>query len=197
MDGKNTWAWAAGILIVIVIIAALIWWNKKDQDAAALNEQQNASSTDQQAKASVAREDRTADSVADIIANLPEASTFASLFTSTGVAASISPTGKYTIFVPTNGAFNLLTPGMLAKMTAAQDKRLVQYHVVSGKKLDIDAINNGTITALSKDPLNFMVSDGGQSVQVNSAYAIKSFNAKNGIVYLVSGVLLPPEKAAY
>jgi uncharacterized surface protein with fasciclin (FAS1) repeats len=95
--------------------------------------------------------------VATIVRGLSTGSTFNAYFRSTGVAATISPksTSKYTVFVPTNGAFAQLPPGTISNMSAAEKKRLIQYHVVSGRAVDPDQMTAGSIEALSRDVLNF------------------------------------------
>ena len=49
----------------------------------------------------------------------------------------------------------------------------------------------GTIQALSRDYLNFSVGTD-KIPQVNSSNIIKQILGKNGIVYIIDGVLLPP-----
>jgi uncharacterized surface protein with fasciclin (FAS1) repeats len=146
-----------------------------------------------QSGTAVTTENVPSSSVAAVVAGIADASNFNSLFVSTGVAASLSGKGPYTVFVPTNEAYASLTAGTLSNMTSAQKKRLAQYAVVSGKALDIDAVSSGTYTALSKDPLNFQVNLVYKEAFVNSGYAIREYKASNGIVYLISAVLVPPQ----
>lgn len=133
--------------------------------------------------------------VATIVRGLSTGSTFNGYFRSTGVAATISPksASKYTIFVPTNGAFAQLPPGTVSSMTAEQKKRLIQYHVVSGRAVDVDQMTAGSIEALSKDVLNF--SYGATKIpMVNSAIVITQYEGTNGVVIVIDNVLLPPKK---
>lgn len=133
--------------------------------------------------------------VAAIVASIPEASRFNSLFRSSGVAATIG-TGSgssYTVFVPTNGAFAQLPAGTVSDMSTAEKLRLIQYHVVSGRAIDVDALRAGTVEALSRDALNF--SFGTDNIpMVNSAIVVARYEGKNGVVYLIDNVLLPPKK---
>lgn len=199
-DSSNTGAWIVGGLIVLASIGFGVWWWGSDRDLLeAETPNQQATTTTQgqtQSQGQIAREDRTSTDVASIVASIPEASSFAALFASTGASASISPSGTYTIFVPTNGAFANLTAGTLSNMSATQKRRLVEYHMVSGRAIDTDAVDTGTITAVSKDTLNFEIRDTDNAAMVNSAFVLKQYKAKNGIVYLVSSVLVPPERAA-
>lgn len=184
------------IVFLVIVLAALLFWKKDtffaSNTATSTPSTVVATSTTPSAPV-VVRETRATADITSVIASIPEASHFAALFASTGVQAGLSATGSYTVFVPTNSAFGLLADEELTGLSSVQKKRLVQYHVVSGKKLDVDALQNGNATALSKDMLNFQVLPGGQSVLVNSSYVLKAYNTKNGIVYLINGVLLPPE----
>ncbi len=76
-------------------------------------------------------------------------------------------------------------------MTAAQKKRMVQYSVVSGRALNVNVQDSGSVKALSGDLLNFNVGSTGL-VQVNSSYALAAYKATNGIVYVINQPLLPP-----
>ncbi len=135
---------------------------------------------------------RSSSDVVSIIAGLSGASQFNTQFRATGVASSISATGKYTIFVPTNGAFGQLAAGTISRMSSAEKKRLVQYHIISGSSIDVDTFVAGQMTALSKDVLNF--SFGTNKIpMVNSAIVIAEYTGKNGTVYLIDNVLLPPK----
>jgi uncharacterized surface protein with fasciclin (FAS1) repeats len=195
MNNTNgVWGWVVGIVVVLVLVLGL-WWANGGMSAT--NGSPMASSTPEVATTTtktqpVVVETRTG-TVASVVAGLSGASRFASLFASTGVAATITGKGPYTIFVPTDEAYAASAAAINA-MTAAQKKRLVQYHVVSGKMLDVDAVSSGNYTALSKDSLNFNVRTQDKSAFVNSAYVIRQYKASNGVVYLIGGaVLIPPQ----
>jgi uncharacterized surface protein with fasciclin (FAS1) repeats len=199
MDNQsNIFGWVVGAIVVVLIIAG-IWWFVQANPAA--NTNGNATTTPQVATTTTgttgtpvatATEVRTSSTVNAVVASLAGSSRFASLYSSTGVSASVTGKGPYTVFVPTDAAFANLTDA-ISTMTAAEKKRLVQYAVVSGKMLDIDAVNSGTHTALSKDPLNFQVQPQTKLAYVNSGYTITQYKASNGIVYVISAVLVPPQ----
>ena len=129
-----------------------------------------------------------------IAEGLPDATRFSALLASTGVAAMLKGKGPYTIFVPTDRAMRELPASMLSSMTPAELKRLVEYHVVMGRAIDVDAVDSGTVQALSGDTLNLSVQEGDQSARVNSSVVLEGYTTKNGIVYLINSVLLPPTK---
>ena len=128
--------------------------------------------------------------ITSVLATIPNASGFTKLLTSSGVASEISSKGPYTIFVPMNQRFPPLPP----TMTKVEIKRLVEYHIVSGKDIDINIQQTGTIQALSIDMLNFSVRPGDKSARVNSSVALEKYTTTNGTIYLIDQVLLPPQK---
>lgn len=195
MDNNNTGAWVIGAVIVLILGFGLYWFMNKEK-VNTNGENQTATTTTAtttQTRTTVSRETRTTATVAQVVASLADASTFNSYFTSTGVSASVTGAGPYTIFVPSNTAFGKLAPGTVSGLSATAKKRLVQYHVVSGKKLDIDALDSSTIQALSRDMLNFEALGVNAGGRVNNSIVIRQYNAKNGVVYIVDAVLLPPQ----
>ncbi len=193
-----------GSVAILVIAALLIWWvvaqrplstsTGVDNTATSTDETPAQGGTTTGSNVVITKVNRSTQTVNAIIAGLSGTSQFRSLYSSTGVSASLSSTGKYTVFVPTNGAFAQLAGGTISNMTAAEKTRLIKYHVVSGRAVDVDAEVAGTILALSGDELNF--SYGANKIPlVNSAIVITEYAGKNGIVYLIDNVLLPPKKA--
>jgi uncharacterized surface protein with fasciclin (FAS1) repeats len=189
---QNKGVWIGGIAIVVVIVLGL-WWisvNQSVNSSTNMASSTSATSTDNGNTPSVI--DRSSTDVKTIVASISGASQFQSLFSSTGVSALIKNTGQYTIFVPTDGAFSDLPKGTLSSMTAAQLKRLVEYHIVSGKAIQPGDELAGNIQALSGDPLNF--SDNNNIVMVNSSIIVSEYKGSNGVVYVINNVLVPPQK---
>ncbi len=199
----NKGIWLA-VVSVIVVAALGLWWLSQKGVTGMLSGLSGSTSTIQAAtttattapvvvKKEVSKKNQD---VATIVRGLTNASTFNAYFRSTGIAATINPKSqsKYTIFVPTNGAFAQLPPGTVSAMTADQKKRLIQYHVVSGRQVDPDQMAVGQIESLSRDVLNF--SYGADKIpMVNSAIVITQYVGTNGVVIVIDNVLLPPKKS--
>ncbi len=195
--------WVSAV-VVLVLAALVIWWivdrrplsssTESGTVATTTNGTTGQGDTNTSGAVGVTKVNRANQTVSTIVAGLTGTSQFNALFSSTGVGASLSATGKYTVFVPTNGAFGQLPGGTISGLTSAEKKRLVEYHVVSGRAVDVDAERAGTIQALSGDALNFNYGTDNLPL-VNSAIVITEYVGKNGIVYLVDNVLLPPKKA--
>jgi uncharacterized surface protein with fasciclin (FAS1) repeats len=204
---KNKGVWVGFVALAVIAALGLWWiaarqpldmnlglWGTRGEEQLPTDNTNTGTTTGNGGKtATVSTVNKNNSDVNAVVASLSTASQFNALYRSTGVAGSISKTGKYTIFVPTNGAIAQLAPGTISNLSAAEKKRLVQYHVVSGRSIDVDATVAGTIQALSGDMLNF--SYGTQKLpMVNSSIVITQYVTKNGTVYLIDNVLLPPKK---
>ncbi|MES2006690.1 MAG: fasciclin domain-containing protein [Patescibacteria group bacterium] len=184
------------ILIIggAVIVALLLWWLMGWQSSTKVS---NTATTTPQGGVSSGPGGVTVQNspgtVRDVIADIEYGSRFSQLLSSTGVGATLTGKGPYTVFVSTDGAFGRLVPGTVNSLSATELKRLVQYHVVVGKRLDVDALQSGQIQALSRDTLNFNVDAAKKEVYVNSGRVIAAYSTSNGIVYVINSVLVPPK----
>ena len=108
---------------------------------------------------------------------------------------ALSNAGPFTVFAPTNAAFDKLPAGTVEGLLKPEKKddltNILQYHVSVGVfKADmlqndqsIGQVNGGNITITKK-------ADG---LYVNgSAKIIASIPASNGIIHVIDAVLLPP-----
>ena len=108
----------------------------------------------------------------------------------------LASSGPYTVFAPTNAAFDLLPKGTVEGLLVPEKKNdlanILQYHVTvpvlkdnmlkDGQKLGMANGDNAVIT----------IKDG--KMMVNDANIIGSVMASNGIIYVIDKVLLPPVK---
>ena len=105
--------------------------------------------------------------------------------------------GPFTVFAPTNAAFDKLPKGTLDALMK-EDKRedlqnILQYHVTTSS-LKADYFKDGqTIGMVNGDNITVSVKDG-KIVLNNSATVVASVQASNGIVHIIDAVLLPPAK---
>jgi uncharacterized surface protein with fasciclin (FAS1) repeats len=188
MDQKNMIRWV-GIALAVLVIGFGLWWLMGERSSVTVPST-TATSTELSGAGQVQVE-TSSKSVSAIVSEVANGTRFAQLLASTGVGATLTGKGPYTVFVATDGAFSRLSPGTINNMSAAQLKRTIQYHIVA-KRLDVDAVNSGQVQALSRDTLNFNVDTTKGAVYVNSGYVLKAYKATNGIVYVINSVLLPP-----
>lgn len=138
--------------------------------------------------------------------NSKDHTTLVQIVRAAGLAGTLSDTGPYTVFAPTNAAFDKLPTGTVQTLLDPANKsllaKILNYHVVPGRKTraqiatDIRA-GGGTAsyTSVAGGPLRarmegsaLILSDakGGRS-RVTQADVIQS----NGVVHVVDTVLLP------
>ncbi|GAB1814633.1 hypothetical protein MUNTM_36720 [Mycobacterium sp. MUNTM1] len=101
--------------------------------------------------------------------------------------------GQYTVFAPTNAAFDKLPAGTIDKLKtdAAMLKSILTYHVVQGQaspnKVD------GTHPTLQGADVN--VTGQGNGLKVNDAGLVcGGVHTANATVYMIDTVLMPPSR---
>jgi uncharacterized surface protein with fasciclin (FAS1) repeats len=188
-EHKGVWV---GLVAIVIVVALGLWWISANQSVNSSTQGASTVATTTTSGTGPTVTDNSNSNVASIVASLSGASRFQSLFASTGVSSLIKANGQYTIFVPTDGAFSSLLSGTISKMTAAQLKRLVEYHVVSGRAIQGGTEVSGAIQALSGDALNF--SNTNNIPMVNSSILVSEYKGSNGVVYVINNVLIPPQK---
>jgi uncharacterized surface protein with fasciclin (FAS1) repeats len=109
----------------------------------------------------------------------------------------LSTTGPFTVFAPTNAAFNKLPAGTVEGLLKPEKKDdltdILQYHVSVGVYKE-DALHDGQVIGQVNGD-NITISKKGGKIIVNGTAAVTaSVAASNGIVYITDGVLLPPKK---
>ncbi|WP_194852420.1 fasciclin domain-containing protein [Nonlabens antarcticus] len=138
--------------------------------------------------------------------NSKDHTTLVAAVTAAGLVETLQGEGPFTVFAPTNAAFDKLPKGTVATLVMPENKAKLQsiltYHVVAGKfsaKNIIDAINknNGSftvdtvngeqLTATLKNGKVILTDQKGQT----STVTIADVNQSNGVIHVVDTVLLP------
>merc|ERR1719296_712426 len=113
-----------------------------------------------------------------------------------GLVETLSSSGPFTVFAPTNDAFRALPAGTLASLLLPENKdtlvALLTYHVVSGKVLSTDLGASQKVVTVQGESILIEASAG--AVTVNGRNVVAADNeASNGVVHIIDGVLLLPE----
>lgn len=101
--------------------------------------------------------------------------------------------GVYTIFAPTDEAFDKLPPGTLGKLMLPQNKEklrsLLLYHVVAGKVLAAD-LKDGEVTTMNGEKVKIEVD--GPKIEVGAAKVFSTdVMASNGVMHSIGEVIVP------
>jgi len=134
----------------------------------------------------------SAGTVVQIAASNPDFSILVEAVTKAGLAGALSAEGPFTVFAPTNEAFNALFKqlgvGGVKDLTAEQLTPILTYHVVSGKVMSTD-LKNSSVATLNGQKIKIDLSSG---VKINeSKVTTADIAGTNGVVHVIDRVLLP------
>lgn len=123
-----------------------------------------------------------------------------------GLVETLQGDGPFTVFAPTNAAFEKLPEGTVPTLLMAENKAKLQgvltYHVVAGKMNGLDlmnaikkgngkamlkTVNGGSLTAMLKGKNIVIMDENGGTSMVT----IADVNQSNGVIHVVDSVLLP------
>ncbi|WP_297336145.1 fasciclin domain-containing protein [Algoriphagus sp.] len=132
--------------------------------------------------------------VVQVALGSPDHSTLVSALQAAEYVDALTNVGPFTVFAPTNAAFDQLPAGTLESLTQPANQRqlrdILEYHVLLGVyKVEDFAPNRKLGTADGRSLLITQSDDG--SIQINGAKIIGSVAASNGIIHVVDQVLLP------
>jgi uncharacterized surface protein with fasciclin (FAS1) repeats len=109
-----------------------------------------------------------------------------------GLDAELSKKGPYTVFAPTDFAFNRLSAGELAELLKPEYKAklmsILHNHVVEGKKELKDLKDGDHLRSLGGKQLTVKIVDGEVSVN-GSKIKGKDYQASNGVVHSMDQVI--------
>lgn len=132
--------------------------------------------------------------VVDIAIGSPDHTTLVAAVSAAGLVETLSGTGPFTIFAPTNAAFEALPAGTVDNLLKPESKdqltSVLTYHVVAGNVMAADLSDGQIVTTLNGQDLTVSISDG--KVMINGATVIAvDLTGSNGVIHVVDGVLLP------
>ena len=109
---------------------------------------------------------------------------------------ALSNAGPFTVFAPTNAAFEKLPAGTVESLLKPEKKdalsNILEYHVYVGV-IKTDAMRDGqSLGQVNGKNITINVKDGKYMVN-GKANIIASIPASNGMIHIIDEVLLPPE----
>ena len=133
-----------------------------------------------------------AGTVVDIAVSNPDFSILVEAVTKADLAGALSAEGPFTVFAPTNEAFNALFKELgvsgIKDLTAEQLTPILTYHVVSGKVMSTD-LSNTSVATLNGKKIKIDISNG---VKINdSNVTAADIAGQNGVVHVIDKVLIP------
>lgn len=117
-------------------------------------------------------------------------STLAQAVQAAGLGETLSGAGPFTVFAPTNAAFDKLPSGTLNTLlnNPQQLRAVLTNHVVQGRVTSADLPGRPSATSVQGSALNFSTNP----ARVNSAAITEAdLQASNGVIHVIDTVLVP------
>lgn len=143
------------------------------------------------------QDDESAKDVVKIAAGSKDHTTLVAALKQAELVTALSNAGPFTVFAPTNAAFEKLPAGTVEGLMKDDKKadlqNILQYHVAVAVYKTENMKDGQVIGQANGDNITLSVKDG--KVMVNgTANIIASIPATNGIIHVIDAVLLPPAK---
>ncbi|WP_082318114.1 fasciclin domain-containing protein [Hymenobacter sp. DG25A] len=133
--------------------------------------------------------------IVDNAVNSKDHTTLVAAVKAAGLVETLKSAGPFTVFAPTNAAFNELPNGALAGLLKPESKdklaSVLKYHVIAGRIMAADLRDGQELTTVNGEKVKVTVKDG--QVMINNAtVTIPDVVSSNGITHVINQVLLPP-----
>ena len=132
-------------------------------------------------------------SVVDIARNNGSFSILVEALVKADLVTALTGTGPFTVFAPTNDAFNALFATLnvngIADLTKEQLTPILLYHVVSGNVLSTD-LTSGNVPTLNGATLAINITSG-VTLNGSTSVILEDVQGTNGVVHAIDKVLLP------
>ena len=180
-------------LIAIAAASALVLGASGSDDEAT---EDTAAEITEDTMADETMADETMAEAGDIVAvasGNPDFSTLVAAIQAAGLVETLQGTGPFTVFAPTNAAFEALPAGLLEKLLLPENvaalTAILTYHVVAGQVMSTD-VTAGDVATVEGSTIA-ITTDGG--VKVNGANVVAvDVAASNGVIHVIDAVIVPP-----
>lgn len=182
-------------LLALLFAGALVLAACSDDDGDDESSETTEEATETTEAAEPADEAEGGETIVDLAAGNEDLSTLVTAVEEAGLVETLSGEGPYTVFAPTNEAFEALPEGTLDDLLADPEGALTDvltYHVVEGEVFSSD-LTTGPVATVNGAELDVVVEDDG-TVTVNGIDVVMAdIEASNGVVHVIGGVLVPEE----
>jgi uncharacterized surface protein with fasciclin (FAS1) repeats len=136
----------------------------------------------------------TTGTIVEVAAGNDSFKTLVAAIQAAGLTKTLSGKGPFTVFAPTDKAFEALPKGtvenLLKPENKAQLQKVLTYHVVAGE-VTSKMIKPGNVNTVEGSSVKISVN--GDKVMVGPANVISAdVDASNGVIHVIDRVLLPP-----
>ena len=143
-------------------------------------------------------------SIVEIAVGNPDFSTLVSLVQKAGLASVLAGPGPFTVFAPTNAAFEKLKAAAPATYNAVVNDpallaKVLTYHAVAASVKADQAIavakQNGSVKTVEGEEIKLSIVGGKLTLNGTSTVTAADVLATNGVIHVIDTVLVPPSLA--
>ena len=177
--------------------------NEKNTSEETMTEEEMAMETTDVSTEATMPEQET---IAEIAMGNEDFSTLVTAVKAAGLAETLNSEGPFTVFAPTNAAFEKLPEGTVSTLVEPANKEklagILKYHVVSGEYMAADVVkaindNDGSFTIPTVQGGELTATLEGENVILTDAAGNKStvimtdVDASNGVIHAIDAVVMP------
>ncbi len=142
------------------------------------------------------KDDVSMPNIVQVAVSSKDHSTLVTAVKAAALVDALSNAGPFTVFAPTNAAFDKLPGGTVEGLLKPNQKDalsdILEYHVFVGV-IKTEAMRDGQVLGqVNGDNVSISVKDGVYRVN-DKANIVASVPASNGIIHVIDEVLLPPQ----
>ncbi len=132
--------------------------------------------------------------VVDVASGMDQFSTLVAAVKAAGLVETLKGDGPFTVFAPTNNAFDKLPAGTVDSLLEAGNREklraVLTYHVVPGRITAADAMQASSAETVQGQSLS--ITTEGERVMIDNATVVKAdVPASNGVIHVIDTVLMP------
>ncbi len=144
--------------------------------------------------------------IVDFAVSSKDHTTLVAAVTAAGLVETLKSAGPFTVFAPTNDAFNKLPEGTVGTLVKPENKalltKILTYHVLAGKfnasdvvkaikagkgTAEFTTVSGGKLSAMLQGSNVVLKDENGNTATVTLA----DLNQKNGVIHVIDSVVLP------
>jgi uncharacterized surface protein with fasciclin (FAS1) repeats len=192
-ESNKTGGIIAGVIALVLIGGGIIWFATSNN-----NDTQTATETPAENTQMTEAAQPTQD-IVEIASSDDQFSTLVAAVTAADLVETLQGDGPFTVFAPTNAAFEKLPAGTLESLLEPANKAqlagILTYHVVPGTVMASDLSDGQKVKTVNGAELTVRISDSGvQLIDAGgnaSNVTATDIKATNGVVHVIDTVVLP------
>lgn len=191
MEGNGSKIALVAVAAIVIIGGGIFLATNNNNETTTPSSSQTQSTSNEQPAAKV--------TIVKVASDTPTLSTLVTAVKAADLVSTLQSEGPFTVFAPTNAAFEALPGETLDTLLKPENKEqlasILKYHVVSGKVMAADLKDGQVVPTVQGENLTVKLADGMAyliDAKGNQTKIVKTdIDAGNGVVHVVEGVLLP------